>query len=125
MRARIEIGFSQSAADYLRRVAERRRIMAEFDAATAGWDALLMPTTPIIAPPLSAFATDEDFRRINLMLLRNTYVGNLMDRCAVSLPCHAPGTAAVGLMLVGERGGDHALLTVATAVEAALRPVRG
>ena len=47
-----------------------------------------------------------------------------MDRCSISLPCHQPGEAGVGVMLVGERGSDHALLSLAAAIEAVLEPVR-
>ena len=64
---------------------------------------------------------DEDlFNRINGLLLRNTAVGNFLDRCSISIPCHAEGEAPVGLMLTGENGGDRRLLAVARAVEAAL-----
>ena len=124
VRSRIEMGFKQSAADYLGIIAARRALCAEFDAATRGYDALIMPTCPIIAPPIAAFARDEDFTRINQQLLRNTLIGNIMDRCSVSLPCHREGEAAVGLMLVGERGADHAVLSLAAAIETVLVPAR-
>jgi aspartyl-tRNA(Asn)/glutamyl-tRNA(Gln) amidotransferase subunit A len=53
-------------------------------------------------------------------VLRNTSIFNLLDRCAISLPIQAPGELPVGLMLVGERHGDHRLLAVGKAVETAL-----
>jgi aspartyl-tRNA(Asn)/glutamyl-tRNA(Gln) amidotransferase subunit A len=53
-------------------------------------------------------------------VLRNCAVGNFLDRCAISLPCHAPGEAPVGLMLVGGTMGDARLFAIAAAVEAAL-----
>jgi aspartyl-tRNA(Asn)/glutamyl-tRNA(Gln) amidotransferase subunit A len=124
VRTRIELGFTQTAADYLGTLEVRRAFMAAFDAATRGFDALIMPTCPIIAPPIAAFARDEDFARINLQLLRNTAIGNQADRCSISLPCHREGEAAVGFMLVGERGADHAVLSLAAAIEAALAPGR-
>ena len=124
VRTRIETGFTQTAADYLGLVTARRALVADFDAGTRGYDAVLMPTCPIIAPPITAFVRDEDFARINQQLLRNTAVGNQMDRCSISLPCHRPGEAGVGLMLLGERGADHALLALAAAIEAALVPAR-
>jgi aspartyl-tRNA(Asn)/glutamyl-tRNA(Gln) amidotransferase subunit A len=120
VRTRIELGFTQSAADYLGAVAARRVLIDAFDAATLPFDALVMPTCPIIAPPLAAFDKDEEFGRINQKLLRNTLIGNVMDRCSISLPCHRPGEACVGLMLVGERGADHALLSLSAAIEAVL-----
>ena len=124
VRARIEMGFGQTAADYIAVVEARRRLCAELDAATRSFDALVMPTCPIIAPPIAAFARDEDFTRLNMQLLRNTLIANQMDRCSISLPCHRHGEAAVGLMLVGERGGDFSLLSLAAAAEAALAPAQ-
>jgi len=40
----------------------------------------------------------------------------------VSIPCHKAGDAPVGLMLVGETGGDHRLLAIAAAVEKKVAP---
>jgi aspartyl-tRNA(Asn)/glutamyl-tRNA(Gln) amidotransferase subunit A len=124
VRTRIELGLTQSAADYLGILAARRALCAAFDEATRGFDAMIMPTCPIVAPPISAFARDEDFSRINTQLSRNTVIGNVTDRCSVSLPCHRKGEAAAGLMLVGERGADHALLSLSAAIETALTAVR-
>jgi aspartyl-tRNA(Asn)/glutamyl-tRNA(Gln) amidotransferase subunit A len=56
--------------------------------------------------------------------LRNPTVANFLDGCAISLPCHEPGTAPVGLMLMGAAGGDRRLLTLAAAVEALVSPHR-
>jgi aspartyl-tRNA(Asn)/glutamyl-tRNA(Gln) amidotransferase subunit A len=120
VRSRIERGARQSAADYFELVAARRRLIGEFDTATRQFDALLLPTTPIVAPRLEELAREEDYTRRNLLILRNTAVGNFLDRCAVSLPCHRPGEPPVGLMLMGETMGDGQLFRIAAAVEAAL-----
>ena len=45
---------------------------------------------------------------------------NFVDGAAVSLPCHAPGEAPVGLMLWHLAESDERLLAVGEAVEAAL-----
>jgi len=55
-----------------------------------------------------------------MLLLRNTTIANFLDRCAISLPCHASGEAPVGLMLMGEAMGDARLLAISVAVEALL-----
>ena len=78
----------------------------------------------ITAPPISAFAKDEDYWRLNGRLLRNPAVINFLDRCAVTLPIHPPGTAPVGLMIVGRHGDDRRLLGMALALEAALEAAR-
>ena len=53
-------------------------------------------------------------------MLRNPSLINFLDGCALSLPCHAPGAAPVGLMLAGMRGRDRQILLLGQAVEAAL-----
>jgi aspartyl-tRNA(Asn)/glutamyl-tRNA(Gln) amidotransferase subunit A len=120
--ARILRGERMSAADYIDLVAARRRIAAAVAPRTAPFDAVLMPTCPVIPPALAEVEEERAYNRINLSLLRNPSIGNFLDRCAISLPCHEPGTAPVGLMLMGERMGDARLFQVAAAVEAALRP---
>ena len=60
-------------------------------------------------------------RRENPRILRNTAWVNMMDGCALTLPCHKAGEAPVGLQLVGRHGGDHALLSLGAAFEAVLR----
>ncbi|MCK8785037.1 amidase [Roseomonas sp. NAR14] len=117
---RIRRGEAMSAADYIALLRERARITAAVATRTGAFDAVLMPTCPLVPPPLAAVATPSEYNRINLLLLRNTAVANFLDRCAISLPCHAPGEAPAGLMLMGERMGDARLLTVAAAVESAL-----
>jgi aspartyl-tRNA(Asn)/glutamyl-tRNA(Gln) amidotransferase subunit A len=54
-------------------------------------------------------------------MLRNTFCFNFLDRCALSIPMHEPGTAPRGLMVVGETGGDRRLLAIGRGIEAALR----
>jgi aspartyl-tRNA(Asn)/glutamyl-tRNA(Gln) amidotransferase subunit A len=120
IRLRIERGEQQSAADYLDLLAARRRLIAEFNTATRGFDALLLPTTPIVPPRIAELDDERDYNRLNLLILRNTAPGNFLDRCAISLPCHRPGDPPVGLMLMGETLGDARLFSIAAAVEAAL-----
>jgi aspartyl-tRNA(Asn)/glutamyl-tRNA(Gln) amidotransferase subunit A len=74
----------------------------------------------ITAPPIAAFAADEDYFRLNGLILRNTSVINFLDRCAVTLPIQQPGTMPIGLMVVGEHGEDRRLLAVAAGIEAAI-----
>lgn len=119
--SRIRRGAALSAADVLDLQRERRLWQARMHTALAGFDAVLSPTVPLIAPPMEALlASDDGFFRINALLLRNPAVVNLLDGCAISLPCHDPGSAPVGLMLWAAGGQDDTLLDVALAVEAAL-----
>lgn len=118
--ARIRRGERMGAADYIDLVAARARLVAAAARRTREFDAVVCPTCPIIPPPIAAVEPEAEYNRINLLLLRNTAVGNFLDRCSISLPIHRPGEAPVGLMLTGERMADRALLSVAAGVEAAL-----
>jgi aspartyl-tRNA(Asn)/glutamyl-tRNA(Gln) amidotransferase subunit A len=120
IKARIVRGADILAADYLELMATRRRLIAEADAATAPYDALLLPTCPILPAPIAALDDEAEYNRVNLLSLRNTTLGNFLDRCAISLPCHRAGEAPVGLMLMGETMGDAKLFAIAAGVEAAL-----
>ena len=81
-----------------------------------------MPTVPIVAPTIAELGETEVANRTNLFLLRNPSLANFLDRCALSIPCHRKGEAPVGLMLIGEHGGDRRLLAVGQAVEPVVSP---
>lgn len=118
---RIEPGQDVSAVDYIRIQQRRRDWITRTTQRLAGFDALICPTVPIVAPPIAELvADDEAFFRANGQLLRNTFLINFLDGCAFSLPCQAPGELPVGLMLAAPAGHDAALAGVALAVEAAL-----
>ena len=120
VRARIERAAGMSAVEYIELCAARADLIRRVAERTAGFDALLTPTVAITAPPVAAFARDEDYRRLNAMILRNPSVINFLDRCAATIPIQPPGTPPVGLMIIGERGGDRLLLAVARGIETAL-----
>jgi aspartyl-tRNA(Asn)/glutamyl-tRNA(Gln) amidotransferase subunit A len=120
VRKRILRGERMTAADYIELRAARADIIRRFDASTQDYDALVMPTCPLVPPRIADLAEEGEYNRVNLLQLRNTAAGNFLDRCAISLPCHRPGDAPVGLMLMGETMGDARLFAIAAAVEAAL-----
>lgn len=118
--ARILKGKEPSAEDIRQMRQTRRRLIESFNATTREWHALIMPTVPLIAPPLSAVALDADYVRLNMLMLRNPALANFLDGCGISLPIHAPGDAPVGLMLIGRQGEDAQLLALAATIEHAL-----
>ena len=90
-------------------------------ARVAGFDAMLMPTVPQVAPRIDTLVADEvAYFRANGLMLRNPTFINFLDGCALSLPCHAPGQAPVGLTLAGVGGRDAHILALGQAVELAL-----
>jgi aspartyl-tRNA(Asn)/glutamyl-tRNA(Gln) amidotransferase subunit A len=121
IRVRIQRGERMTAVDYVELVAVRARLVTAFDARTRDFDALVMPTVPIVAPRIADLDDEREYNRINMHILRNTALGNFFDRCAISVPCHRDGEPPVGLMLMGETMGDARLFSMAAAVEGALR----
>ncbi len=119
IRVRIARGEQMSAADYIDLLAARARLIARFDASTRDYDCVVMPTVPIVAPRIDELNDQQSYNRINMLILRNTALGNFLDRCSISVPCHRAGEAPVGLMLTGETMGDARLFSIASAVEAA------
>jgi aspartyl-tRNA(Asn)/glutamyl-tRNA(Gln) amidotransferase subunit A len=120
--ARIMRGKDQDAAHYIELIGARSDLIRRVATISGHFDALIMPTAPIVAPPLVALDTEEGFRAINLLALRNTLIANVLDRCAISIPCHRRGDPPVGLMLVGEHGADRRLFAIAAAVEQIVSP---
>jgi len=124
VRVRIERGREMSAVEYIRLLDARAEFIKRVDEEAAVVDALVMPTLPLVAPPIAAFAKDEDFRRINAKILRNPSIINFLDRCALTIPIEPPGEAPVGLMVVGRHGDDHRLLAMGIAIEAVAERAR-
>jgi Asp-tRNA(Asn)/Glu-tRNA(Gln) amidotransferase A subunit family amidase len=124
VRLRIERGAAMKACEYIELAQARHAWITEVEAALQGFDAVLSPTVPIVAPPIAEVAPgaerDEAFFRVNTLLLRNTSVVNMLDGCAISLPCHVPGELPVGLMLWHGQLRDDTILNIALQAEALL-----
>ena len=116
---RILPGADISAASYIEMLQQRRRFVRDVWTALHGFDALIMPTVLDPAPTIAEVsAGDESYFRFNGRMLRNTSLVNLFDGCALSIPCHAPGDAPVGLMIAGTQGQDDRVLAIGLAIEA-------
>lgn len=119
---RILKGATMKAYEYIELVNARRSWISRMETALAPFDAVLSPTVPMVAPPIASVAPGEErdaaFFKINALLLRNPSVVNMLDGCAISIPCHAAGELPVGLMLW------HAALRDDTVLAAALQAER-
>jgi len=122
--ARIRQGERMMAADYFDILEARADLIETAARMTQPYDALILPTTPIVAPFLSDLDSDEDYQHFNRLSLRNTLIGNFLDRCSISIPCHRRGDLPVGLMLMGENGKDADLFRVSRRIESILDAVR-
>jgi Asp-tRNA(Asn)/Glu-tRNA(Gln) amidotransferase A subunit family amidase len=95
-------------ADWIRRVG----------AALTDFDALLMPTVPIVAPQIAPLlASDTVFFEANRLLLRNPSLINLLDGCAISVPYHQSGELPVGLTVAGLAMMDAKIIAIAQMIE--------
>ena len=90
---------------------KRLALRREMAAALSGWDALLAPTTAIIAPRV------DDTRDVREPMTRFTRPFSATGQPVVTLPVPASGLP-VGVQLVGAFGSDAALLSVARSLEA-------
>lgn len=110
-----------TAADYIEAIAFRNGWIRRMEQLLLGFDALVLPTVAIVAPALGPLAENDDlFNVTNNLVLRNTSLVNYLDGCAVTLPCHAPDCAPVGLMVAGCAMSDRAILDVSRSIEALL-----
>lgn len=114
---RIRRGEAIGAADYLDMLAARRAYVAGMERRLAPYDALVMPTVPIVPPRIADLVDDAEFGRVNIVTLRNSTFVNMMDGCAISLPIGRPGDAPVGLTIACAGGQDARMLTIAAAIE--------
>jgi len=130
---RIERGAQMKAFEYLDLVRARRAWIAAMERALTGFDAVLSPTVPIVAPTLASVAPadgrdavqdatrDQEFFRVNALLLRNTSVVNLLDGCAISIPMHQAGELPTGLMIWQGALRDDTVLNIALQAEKTLQ----
>lgn len=119
--SRILRGKEMTAADYVELLEARREMVGEAARTFAAYDAILMPTVPCVAPRIADLeATDTAYFAANAMILRNPSVINFLDGCALSVPCHIPGEAPVGLMIAGLAMQDQSILTIGAAIESLL-----
>jgi Asp-tRNA(Asn)/Glu-tRNA(Gln) amidotransferase A subunit family amidase len=121
---RILMGAKATDADYATLQAERADWIVRVAAKLAGFDAVLSPTTPIIAPTIASIESDDaEFFRVNGLLLRNPSIVNLLDGCGISIPCQATDELPVGFMIWHSAMHDDVILNLALCAETQLAKV--
>jgi aspartyl-tRNA(Asn)/glutamyl-tRNA(Gln) amidotransferase subunit A len=118
---RIMRGQAISAADYIDLLEARKSLIARTTVRLAPYDALVMPTAANTPPRIADLADEKAYTKANLLSLRNCTLINMIDGCAISLPCHREGEVPVGLMLAASGGSDRRIFELATAMEAVIR----
>ena len=120
---RIMRGTEQDAAFYIGLLERRAAAITAYNDATADFDAVIMPTTAIIAPRIDEVgASDDVYVRTNLFILRNPMMFNILDCCAISIPMHRAGDAPTGFMVVGQGASDRRTLAISAALAPILQP---
>jgi aspartyl-tRNA(Asn)/glutamyl-tRNA(Gln) amidotransferase subunit A len=112
-----------AAADYIDVIAARAGLIARANTVTETFDGVLMPTTATVAPQIAVLEADDKlYNQTNLLMLRNTFCANFLDRPALTIPMHRPAEAPpAGLMVMGETDGDAGLIAAGLAIESVLR----
>jgi aspartyl-tRNA(Asn)/glutamyl-tRNA(Gln) amidotransferase subunit A len=116
---RFRAGSTHKATDYIAAWHQLARHRAAYAKATAGFDAVLIPSSPILPPNLARLETDPDYYITeNLLALRNTRIGNFMGLCALTLPTGVP---SCGISMMAPPMAERRLLRLGAAAERALR----
>ena len=116
---RFRSGANFSAMDYVAGWRRLRDIRAAWADRTAAYDAVILPTAPILPPDANRLMTDDAYYVTeNLLALRNTRIGNMLGLCALTLPTSQP---SCGISLMAAPGQETRLLRLGAAAERALR----
>lgn len=119
--SRILRGRDIDSADYIDLLRTRKHWIIRVEERIASYDALIMPTIPVVAPRIADLqASDEAYFAANGLILRNPTLINFLDGCALSVPCHKQGQAPVGLMVAGPALHDQRILQTGYAIQKAL-----
>lgn len=115
---RFRSGAHYSGVDYVSAWRKLNILRADYLKETAEFDAVLLPTAPILPPDVARLGKDEAYYvEENLLALRNTRVGNLLGLCALNLPA---GVASCGITLQMPPMHEERLLQIGAAAERAL-----
>ncbi len=116
---RFRSGAGISASDYIAGWRRLEALRTTWGQATARFDAVLVPTSPILPPDAARLMTDNDYYVTeNLLALRNTRIGNMMDLSVLTLPTSQP---SCGISLMVGPAQEERLLRLGIATERALR----
>lgn len=116
---RFRSGAQISAVDYVAGWRRLREIRAIWNDRVSAYDAVLLPTSPILPPDANRLMTDDAYYvSENLLALRNTRIGNMLGLCALTLPTSQP---SCGISLMAGPGQEARLLRLGAAAERALR----
>lgn len=105
-------GKDVQASTYLENSVATKRLRSEACNTLKDVDALIVPTTPVPAQPLSEVDTDLDnYLKRNSLYLRNTCIGNVLNMCGLSIPCGFTKEGfPIGLLIYGKPFQENVVL---------------
>ncbi|OWY00103.1 MULTISPECIES: amidase family protein [unclassified Thioclava] len=115
---RFRSGRDALASDYAKGWHALEGYRAAYLEATAEYDAVLVPTSPILPPDVRRLLSDKRyFQEENVLALRNTRIGNVLGLCALNLPTGIP---SCGISLMAPPMTEDRLLRLGMCAESAL-----
>jgi len=121
VKIRVQGADSLSAIEYLRRIALFRKASQEVNQVFEQVDVWLNPTLITTAAAVADLDDTEQYRQVNMQVLRNPSIANLMHLCAVSLPVGKDAVGIpVGLQLTAAADQEEKLLALSLACEKVL-----
>jgi aspartyl-tRNA(Asn)/glutamyl-tRNA(Gln) amidotransferase subunit A len=120
VRSRLELGRNITSEYYAAAAAARAQVQHVAAQALQLFDAWLYPTVITLAPPFESIESEEGYVAINRAMLRNTSLVNLLDGCAISLPCQDRAEPPVGLSIAALGLRDTRVLAIARMLEAVI-----
>lgn len=129
VRVRIETGGEIPSQAYRNAAALLQELRQTFATALESNTLFAWPTTARTAPLFSELESEAGYSDQNLLLLRNTAIGNVLDAASITLPLPASVNCSnaadseglpAGLMLSVPAGSESELLAVAQAAQHAL-----
>ena len=118
---RMLTGRTLSAPDYFALLRRYAQLREQVQWTLRDVDALIVPTTMSAARPLAEIdASSETYLDYNMKVHRNTGLGNILNLCAVSVPCgFTSGGLPIGLMIYAKPFQEDMALRIAYAYEQA------
>jgi aspartyl-tRNA(Asn)/glutamyl-tRNA(Gln) amidotransferase subunit A len=110
-----------SAGQYLQTNYIARQLRAKAGNTLKDIDALLVPTTPVLARPVAEVDTDiKNYLAHNIRYLRNTCIGNILNFCGLSVPCGFTASGLpIGLLIYGKPFREETVLRIGYAFQKA------
>ena len=113
--SRFMVGKNFTQNEYKNAWSSINSIRADWVNFTQEFDAVILPTSPILPPNKTKLLSDSSYyKRANLLALRNTRIGNMLGLCSITLPTSQP---SCGFMIMGAPFSELKLLNIASKIE--------